>query len=69
LVAAGDNSEVRLAVSGVIGQHYRLEFSDGIPTAGTWQMLAEWMSLTTSPLIVTQAISHPARLYRAVSLP
>lgn len=69
LLAAGGSSEVRLTFSGVIGQHYRLEFSDGIPTAGTWQALAEWQALATSPLTLTQTISSPARLYRALSLP
>lgn len=77
-VAASGLSEVRfitkstgvdLRLSGLQGEHYRIEYSSSIGPAAPWQLLQDIPSLSSSTLIINDpAPLQTQRFYRAVQL-
>jgi hypothetical protein len=64
---AGTNLKLRL--DGVVGQRYLVEFQPPLPPAAEWQVLTDIVSLTTSPLFISDFATNSKRFYRALSLP
>lgn len=63
-------SAVNLQLSGVVGQHYRIEFQPALPaTLGPWPVLTDIVTLAVSPFTVVDGGSNTQRVYRAVGLP
>jgi hypothetical protein len=70
LLAAGlAGTNFTLQLTGVIGQHHRVEFADALPPLASWQVLTDIAALAVSPLNLVDPLTNGQRFYRAVSVP
>jgi hypothetical protein len=69
LTASLADNMLSLQLTGVPGQHYRVEYQPALPAAGPWQLLADIPALAASPFTVSDPATNGARFYRAVAVP
>ena len=68
IVINRSGGNVNLLLTGIPGQHYRVEVSTTLHAA-SWEIFQDIPSLPSSPYPLTDTITNPRRFYRAVSLP
>ncbi len=68
IVISRSGGNVNLLLTGIPGQHYRVEASTTLHAA-SWEIFQDIPSLPSSPYPLTDTITNPRRFYRAVSLP
>jgi len=63
----GNSADLKL--HGTVGQHYRVEWTGALPSAGPWLVLTDIVSLAVSPLTALDPLVTTQHFYRAVALP
>lgn len=63
--AAVTDANFNFQLSGVVGQHYRIEYTPALPPTNGWLVVTDIVSLASSPLPITIRATNKAGFYRA----